>query len=432
MLKFDFLRWIGPVMAMMLTLGTEASKAQTDLAAGDLLFTAYDAQPGISTTGPRLDRISFVALKRMTAGTVLYFTDRGYKGSWFAANNNTEGSMMLTTTAAIEAGKEVLLVLTPGYYNATVDGVSVGIPAAVSPRLSLGNTGDQFFIFQKGGGDPGGAGAVMIAGLHWNVVQSGTFSLITSSAAWDDLNMSGHPSPTLTTTNSNIPPGLVAGQSAFFIGAYLNGNSNINYETASFNGAGKPYADAAAIRSAVLNVANWVRIPSGNGAELSVPTGHFTTTLPVVLRNFSAELKTNGKLTVNWSTASEVNNSHFVLKGSSDGMIWKELGRKAAAANGATGAVYSMELHVGTFLTAGFGLLGLLLLPATRRRWKGLVLLGVVLVVAVSCAKNKGDGLGDVDVSGRLGSGHSLYLRLSQVDRDGTVNESEPIVVRAR
>lgn len=417
------------IMALALLFGAVKTKAQTDLSAGDLLFTGYDAQPGITATGPRFDRISFVALKKMTVGTVLYFTDRGYKGGWFAANANTEGSMSLTTTAVIEAGKEVMLVLTPGFYAATVDGVSVGTPAAVSPRLSMGNTGDQLFIFQKGGGEPDGAGAVMIAGLHWNVVQSGSFALITSSADWDNLNMVGHPNSTLSTTNSNIPPGLVAGQSAFFIGAHYTGSSYISYETASFNGAGKPYADAAAIRTAVLNVANWTRIPSGAGTSVNIPTGHFITVLPVTLGSFSAKLNAN-KLQVNWTTLSEANCDRFVVEISNDGQSWKQLmtvKSKADKGNSSVAIDYSASFPFSEATLAGFGILGLLFLPAFKKRWMrfGVMLLASCMILA--CAKQE---MGSNNLEKLEQSKHRVLVRIAQIDKDGKINYSEAQLVK--
>ena len=429
MLKINYSKCTGLVLSLALLLCGGKIKAQTDLAAGDLLFTGYDAQPGITASGPRFDRISFVTLKKMTLGTVLYFTDRGYKGVWFAANNNTEGSMSLTTTAVVEAGKEVVLTLTPGFYAATVDGSSIGTPVAVSPRLSMGNTGDQFFIFQKGGGDPGGVGAVMIAGLHWNAVQSGSFALITSSADWDNLNMAGHPSSTLSTTNSNIPPGLVAGQSAFFIGAHYTGSSYINYEAANFNGAGKPYADAAAIRSAVLNVANWSRVPSGNGAAVTVPTGHFTTALPVTLHSVSAKLNA-GSLQLDWRTLSEANCDRFVVEASNDGRSWIALATvksKATDGNSAVPLDYSLAVPMAGTVLAGFGIFGLLLLPTVRKRWMkvGLMIFAVCLVAACAKQEMNEEGLEKLD-----SANGQLYVRLAQMDKDGRTNYSETILAK--
>ncbi|WP_461791402.1 hypothetical protein [Pedobacter sp.] len=429
MLKINCSKSMGLLIALTLLFGAGKTKAQTDLAAGDLLFTGYDAQPGITTTGPRFDRISFVALKRITVGTVLYFTDRGYKGGWFAANANTEGSMSLTTTAVVEAGKEVVLTLTPGFYAATVDGSSIGTPAAVSPRLSMGNTGDQFFIFQKGGGEPDGVGAVMIAGLHWNTVQSGSFVLITSSADWDNLNMVGHPSSTLSTTNSNIPPGLVAGESAFFIGAHYTGSSYINYESANFNGAGKPYANAAAIRSAVMNVANWTRVPSGNGTAVTVPTGHFTTVLPVTLHSFSAKFNA-GSLKLDWRTLSESNCDRFVVETSNDGRSWTALATvksKATDGNSATALDYSLAIPIAGTALAGFGIFGLLLLPAVRKRWMKVGLMIFAVCIVAACAKQEvnGEGLEKLD-----GAKAQVYVRLAQIDKDGKVNYSETVLAK--
>ncbi|RYE20461.1 MAG: T9SS type A sorting domain-containing protein, partial [Sphingobacteriales bacterium] len=260
----------------VLLLNVRNVTAQTTLAAGDLLFTAFDAKPAITATSAPFDRISFVALKKIDPNTVIYFTDLGYKSNaWSDANNNTEGVVKLTTSETIKLGEEVLLILTPGNYSATLDDNIVGVLEASSPRLSMGNTGDQLFAFQGGGGLPGGTGAVLITGMHWNVVQTGSsnnFTLVTNDAGWDNLS-----STALSPTNSNLPPSLTAGQSAFFLGSIPNSSNGYNdyVASAAFNGANKPYANAAAIRTAVMNRNNWSRNTASTTGTYTIPSGHF-------------------------------------------------------------------------------------------------------------------------------------------------------------
>ena len=269
-------RLLKSALALILLLNVRNVTAQTTLAAGDLLFTAFDAKPAITASSAPFDRISFVALKKIDPNTVIYFTDLGYKSNaWYDANSNTEGVVKLTTSGTIKLGEEVLLILTPGNYSATLDDNIVGVVEASTPRLSMGNTGDQLFAFQGGGGLPGGTGAVLITGMHWNVVQTGSsnnFTLVTNDAGWDNLS-----STALSTNNSNLPPSLTAGQSAFFLGSIPSSSNGYNdcVASAAFNGANKPYANAAAIRTAVMNRNNWSRNTASTTGNYTIPSGHF-------------------------------------------------------------------------------------------------------------------------------------------------------------
>jgi hypothetical protein len=153
--------------------------------------------------------------------------------------------------------------------------------------------------------------------------------------------------------------------------------------------------------------------------------------LPVTLTSFTASLNTNGLLKANWKTAAEKNNSHFILQGSADGKTWKDLARKNAAENAVSGASYELETNIGTMTLAGFGLLGLLLLPFTNKRYRMFAFLVVVAVVAVACAKDKDSNNIDLSSEKSLNS-NTIYLRLAQVDLDGTTTYSEPIPVKAK
>ncbi|MGE6221331.1 hypothetical protein ACQKCH_16025 [Nubsella zeaxanthinifaciens] len=174
---------------------------------------------------------------------------------------------------------------------------------------------------------------------------------------------------------------------------------------------------------------------SADGAYTYLAIDAFTwvkqSTLPVTLTGFSASLNTNGVLKANWKTASEKNNSHFILQGSADGKTWKDLVRKNAAENATAGASYEVETNIGTLTLAGFGLLGLLLLPFTNKRYRMFAFLAVVAVVATACAKDKNDDVLNLGGEKSL-SGNTIYLRLAQVDHDGTTTYSEVISVKAK
>ncbi len=153
--------------------------------------------------------------------------------------------------------------------------------------------------------------------------------------------------------------------------------------------------------------------------------------LPVTLTSFSASLSKSGILKADWATASEANNSHFILQSSQDGKTWKDVVRKEAAVNGKNGATYNVEVNIGTISLAGFGLLGILLLPFSNRRYRILALLALIAIVGVSCAKS--NDINNLELDKTKGASNStLYVRLAQVDKDGTTTYSETVAVKAK
>ncbi len=55
--------------------------------------------------------------------------------------------------------------------------------------------------------------------------------------------------------------------------------------------------------------------------------------LPVELKHFTAELTSPGLVQLNWATASEVNNSHFEIERSTDGLYFKQIGEVKGTGN---------------------------------------------------------------------------------------------------
>ena len=153
-------------------------------------------------------------------------------------------------------------------------------------------------------------------------------------------------------------------------------------------------------------------------------------TLPVKLTEFTATLQQSGLLKANWKTASETNNSHFILQSSADGKVWKDLVRKAAAPNDANGATYQVETNIGDISLAGFALLAILLLPLSNKRYRSMAVIAVFVLFAASCAKS--NELDQIALGGaKTGVNGTLYLRLAQVDLDGTTTYSHPLPVKA-
>ncbi|MCJ0742718.1 fibronectin type III domain-containing protein [Pedobacter montanisoli] len=173
----------------------------------------------------------------------------------------------------------------------------------------------------------------------------------------------------------------------------------------------------------------WMRTYNGNGyGNWTTSPLTFTTSavLPITLQSFSAERKGN-ELYVNWKTASENNNSHFLIQASVNGSTWTNLGKvnsKATNGNSSAALSYTFTHSLSQLALAGFSLLGLLLLPATRNKFLKFAMLLLVITSITACAK--------VDVTSPqldkgLTTAQSVYVRLVQVDLDGTLTYSDAV-----
>ncbi|SNR47317.1 hypothetical protein, partial [Flavobacterium sp. ov086] len=224
------------------------ASSQTTLAVGDIIFTGYDASttPSASLS----DSYSFVLLTNISAGTIISFTDRGYTGSGWVNAGTTESTVTWTSATAIPMGTEILISgLNASTYNPSTTALTANGIVAVTEGtplngLSLSTVGDQIIAFQGGGGSITGGGASIKGGLSYSKCDAST-----SAATWDVPSASC----TIGPSTSVLPVGLTNGTSAFYTGT-ISGNVP---QSAKFNGTGVPFANAAAIRTAVMNQANW-------------------------------------------------------------------------------------------------------------------------------------------------------------------------------
>jgi hypothetical protein len=235
--------------------------AQNNLAPGDLAITSYQSDLDLSNsqfggTTNREDRFSFVVLKPggLAAGTVIYFTDRG----WSGANNdfivNTEGTIQWTVPAGgVPQGTEVFFISTyvapvvtwTAYLDeAGTQAISVA-SNSTADNMEFSTAGDQLLIYQTGP-TSGPAGAFgdgtrrFIAGIHANV-DIGT----SNASAWDGPAASGG-------NQSSLPPGLTGGTNAIFMAVADVEVDNGKY-ACSVSGATCP----SAYLTAINNPANW-------------------------------------------------------------------------------------------------------------------------------------------------------------------------------
>lgn len=182
-----------------------ALSARSQLVAGDIAFTGYNAETTPATGGP-YDSFSFVILRTggLPAGTVINFTDCGWINTsacgtdqFFAENGISESTITWTSPGSVLAYGTQVTISGPNASSGTVTNAGTTNPSGTGLTLTI--AGDQIIAFQGSR-----AANTIIAGIHANVV-AGT----TTDAGWDN--------PAGSTSTSFIPPCLTNGVNAVIV-----------------------------------------------------------------------------------------------------------------------------------------------------------------------------------------------------------------------
>jgi hypothetical protein len=204
-------------------------KSQTTLAAGDIAFIGYQ------TAGS--DGFSFITLKAMNTGTLLYLTERGWgNGTW--VSGSTEPHLLWTVPAFTPAGTIVSIVET-----ATADVFTVTGTTQASITLALGTSfnlsgGDQMLAYQSStGAQP--ASPTFIAGVHADY----NLSDYDATTKWNTTAATGG-------NSSSLPPGLTNGVNCVSLFPGVAEVANSKY-------SGTLTGTVAALLTSINNYANW-------------------------------------------------------------------------------------------------------------------------------------------------------------------------------
>ena len=153
-----------------------------------------------------------------------------------------------------------------------------------------------------------------------------------------------------------------------------------------------------------------------------------TNPLPVTFGNITATYN-NGNVLVNFTTVKETNNDHFDIELSKDGINFVKAGSvKSKAMDGNSDQPLSYSFEMSNAMKFGFAgislfIIGLLALMVNRRnKWiyNTAFVLSLTFLTASSCAKKESISMSD---------NNKLYLRIAQVDKDGTKNYSRVVKV---
>lgn len=295
-------------------------RAQPALTPGDIAVLGLNADD----TYPN-QRWAFMTMRTIVAGTTIIFTDKGYDGSTgnfrapvVPATSENDGYMTWLVPSPIPAGAVIYAT------NNTINGSTAGVTGSLGANsFGFSLTGDQIIVYQGTSGTA--AGATFIYAL--NTGQSSTYS---TPGAW----------MTSGTVNldylSYMPPGLVNGVSAVAltsnvgnvpVGTGTPGSPNYGFDNMYY--AGTTTGTKTQLLAATGNASNWAgnnTTPWNLSSGGVYPTNTFII-LPVTLLQFTANESNTGAVNLTWSTAMEVNNDHFTLERSSDGLNYTVIGK---------------------------------------------------------------------------------------------------------
>ena len=213
-MKKQILLWIAVLFA------AGFSNAQTQLSAGDLMFTGFQS----GQTGQAVpDRFAFILLKDIAAGTTIFFTDNAVLNQIpvkFCAN---EGFVSWTAVDPLAAGTVV---------NLGAD--STASSGSVSGGLSFSQSGDQIISYQVNGND-----TLCIGGF--------------SSTGWLSTCSSGCGNTLGNNSATCLPAGL---QSQVNVMDFSTEQNNSYFSLNPILGTPEE------IRALLLNPANWIRSDS--------------------------------------------------------------------------------------------------------------------------------------------------------------------------
>jgi alpha-tubulin suppressor-like RCC1 family protein len=279
-----------------------------------------------------------------------------------------------------------------------------------------------------------------VAGTIWNDA-NGNASLDGAEAGIDNDLWVNLVAPDGTVAGS----AKVAADGTYSIAIVQENTAAGNYSVIVTNGerpVGAPLASATAPNgdygytgTSVDGVANTgnrsgvIEIGALSGAITAVDFGisNDPAVLPVKFGFVAAEIF-NNQLKVKWNTTSELNNSYFEVEASVDGTNFISIGKvDSKATNGISAEALEYEFTKDAsagVVAAGIALLvaGAGLFKARRARYAMLAMALGMVVFAAGCNKNRRDALPEGKV----------YVRIAQVDRDGTKSYSKVVTVVRR
>ena len=164
----------------------------------------------------------------------------------------------------------------------------------------------------------------------------------------------------------------------------------------------------------------------GQNPNNSIKISTCDTDLPVTFGPISASTA-NGKVMINFTTESEMNNDHFELLASKDGSNFTKIAEvksKAENGNSSNRINYQVEIPFSSMALGAsvIALLGFGLIPNKKARILASSILILSIFTMYSCSKNSDSISTDIETGYK-------FIKVVQVDKDGTSKESKVISI---
>lgn len=265
----------------ILTACTHFSLAQ--LSAGDIAFVGFDTDS---------DNLAFIALKDIPANTPIYFSDNEWNelpiglGGSFGAG---EGQIEWSYTSEIKAGEVVELT---GLSSPSTISASIGTSTRTSGNFDQANSNETVYAYIGSDDQTPSSFLTAYSNEAFSTSAIGTLVNTGLTAGVNSLSITGDKDLGVY-VGSNICNSTVLDCSTLI-------NTSLSWSTD--DGTGSQSADG--------NFPDWVDVQLVFGGTL----------LPVTWLHFKA-LPINERLVrLEWATASEINNDHFEIEQSTNGV----------------------------------------------------------------------------------------------------------------
>lgn len=274
--------------------------AQTSLQAGDIAIVGFNSDLSSAVFG-------FVCLTTIAQSTEINFTDCGWSNSLGGfTNSNNDGGLTWTADRVYAPGEVI-------YYSGTSGNWSQLLMGTNTTSFSLGNQGDEIFVFQGSYTVPTLIYGVYFASKSWS----------TGNIAPGDNKKSNLPSD-LSDPNFNVVVGQV--------------------DNGYYSGGPLPPSQ---LLQAISTTTNWTA--SNTPYDLPSLVGG---SLPVELTSFIASSIDN-TVNLKWTTATEVKNFGWDIERSQSNKVWEKVGFVQGAGNSNSPKDYSYKddnLNIGSYL----------------------------------------------------------------------------------
>ncbi|NOU48613.1 MAG: hypothetical protein HOO86_16350, partial [Bacteroidales bacterium] len=231
------------LVAFVLLLGGKTrTQAQTSLSAGDIAFIGFFTD-GVDASSPQYsDGFTFILLKTISAGTVIYFTDNGWDGTtpWVASASE----MHFTWTAPVgglSIGSIVYIYESTTAFNTGIASVGTLSGLLVGTVWHFASSGDQILAYQSTGAAPSSPTFIAAIDADYTTTIDQTNGWCTGTAT------SGYEE-----TFCNIPNGLTNGTNCV---ALFNSTQGELWDNCKYTGT--LTGSASTIRTAINTYTNW-------------------------------------------------------------------------------------------------------------------------------------------------------------------------------